>query len=205
MKRCVLLTALLLCCAVVAQAGTYTISLPSLAATYGDSNPNASNPPPLSRTCSINFGHTFASIQSVSISWSGQNYDGYSMDMFTYETYPRKGYFGAYLQDGSTTHKEAGGGGQGVYGSFSDTTSFAPYNGYISWDFLLDGTANLNMHYVRANLIIPELITISNCYGSLDSVSLTLEGTVVPEPSAIAGLLTGLVALGGFMRRRGTL
>lgn len=180
-----------------AQADTFELVLPATGS-YGASS---------SRNVSVDFGQTFTSIQSISIVWSGSVQGGWQSGTIELAPGPWPGYFDAYLKnDGGSRVLNVGTGGLGyttypVAESFGDTRAFQWYSGAPhSWDFLLDGTAAMDIGFSRAVFIGgagPGVFPT----GSLSSVKLVVDATV-PEPSCIVTLVTAILGCGLLRRRR---
>jgi hypothetical protein len=187
---------LLVLAAVSVGAGTFTATLlPAnglgMSLYAGGSMSSASLP--------FDFGFSFSSINSISLHWAADIYDGQGRaQIWVYDP------FGGHWEDVTWT----------VQGEINITTGSAQYTGVSmseygthydrlespsvqQWD-LMSGHSTVNVN-LYANSVGP-YTPPPHAYLSL--LSVTVDGTAVPEPSSIIALLGGLAGLLGMRRRR---
>jgi hypothetical protein len=144
----------------------------------------------------VDFGVRFSSIQSVSISWSGTVTTGYDDFLL-----PVRGYFESMfiVAPNSVMAYASSPRSPQSYsfptGSF-DTQTTLNAN---TWEFLLDGAADLRIAYAAEN---NDYTVGGTPWGNLSSASLTVTGTAVPEPASLLPMAVGLVSLAATVRRR---
>ena len=165
---------LLICMTAPGFAATYSVSLPCT----GYYSPGAS------QVVNVNFHQTFASISSVRIAWSG--------DIFSSMLDVGGGWMPLPGQFRSTLPSATAQTGYMDNQSFNLTTTF---QGGGSWAFLLDGQSTLTMYFDENQGDYPG-------HGDLATASLLLDGTLVPEPSALMCLGMGLAGCVPFLRRK---
>jgi hypothetical protein len=203
MKLRVVLIALVLCCsACAATAATYTISLPTLAGVYAYNDPNAS------RVASLDFGTSFSSIDCVTLVCSGRNQRGEFAngdwiwgsllgDLSVWEMIPLNPEGGPQPDPGRERFSSRFETVFSLEETFNDSYYF--YDA-CAFDNLLDGKCDIGLsYYLYTDPSQPFSIAP---YVELDSVSIVLQGAAVPEPSGIAGMLSGIAGFGFLIRRR---
>lgn len=195
-KICSIALLLVICCAGTLQAATFTVNLPCTGSYYAGEQ----------YSTIIDLGQSFTSIQSVSVAWSGKIWGGL-VPMPPYNSVPTNGRVIAAIWNDSNAISKQGTTpslGAATYpspASFDCTTALTPYLGNSSWDFLLDGKTRVTIDFSQI-LTIPENgMPIQPRY-QLDSASLIVDGTPVPEPSSIVALLLGIGGVIPIIRRR---
>jgi hypothetical protein len=201
MKRAVcacVIFSVLMVVATCAQAATYTYTLSGSAGTYG---------PGASRAFSVDFGHSFSSIQSMSIVWSGSvtpgYYQFYDLNTNSIRSGPWTGQFGAYITElGLIKHAATTDYGESTYPSsesFDVTSSFTAQG---SWAQLLDGKTTMGIEFDPIILGNPGPGTFDAPSGYLNGATLVLQATAVPEPTSALAILCGFGAAGSLLRRK---
>jgi len=186
--RCFCLVLLIVTCAfTTAHADTYSRQLTGWLGTYY-ANEYSEAP--------VDFGVHFSSIQSVSISWSGTVTTGYDDFLL-----PVRGCFqSSFMVAPNTIMANASSPWSSQSYSFPtvsfDTQSTLNAN---TWQFLLDGVADLRMSYVPEN---NGYTANDRPWGNLTSATLTVTGTVVPEPASLLPMAVGLISLATTLGRR---
>ena len=183
-----------------AFGGTYTMPL-TLTGTY----PEESG----ARSQTVDFGISFESIQSVSITWLGSIVGGTRGDggppPFPIITTPYDcGLLAWFTSDTGGIAQQAIGPvcGKDTYPSSESFSSTDAFTGSGSWSFLLDGRAQI---FIRMNMVIfldPQPRYRTYATGELSSATLILEGSPVPEPSGLVALLLGLTKATMLARKR---
>ena len=151
---------------------------------------------------SYNFdlGVTFSQISNVYIDWSGQITGGQSQWMSNPNLMTIDGtliaYLGAYPQLRAASVSR----GISTYPDpepFEVQTTFSILYGSNTWDNLLDGKEIISIDLNSSFKTIPEIKTIDYGRVVLNDATLTIEGTVVPEPASLL-----LIGIGGLSLRR---
>lgn len=176
-----------------ASADIYTLQLPWATGSYGNGG---------SRTQAIDFGRSFSQINSVTIHWTGSVTAGMAYPLWE-EPYVWTGEFMAGFP-GQSAYAGTKSLGEATY---PDPQSFDIYSGFwlftnYTWDFLLDGRADLNVEFLPAMQNWEGDGTDIPPSGQLSFASIQVDATPVPEPSGLLMLVPGLLALGGTILRR---
>ena len=184
MKRlvCCLVLLLTLCIGLAAHAEIYQVQLDDWLGVY-DAYNGFGEP--------VDFGQQFSSIQSLSISWRGRVQVGFD-DWGFYVN----GRFKAEVRDaGGSAVAYTPWIGDSLYPQpFNQTIALTPANG--SWNYLLDGKCNVWA------IFEPDYDEyVDTPLGELESATLTLDATPVPEPSGLLALACGIGGLGSLMVR----
>ena len=196
-RVCVVLL-LCLCIATAVQAGTYTLPV----ACGGSYVTNGST------EFNLNFGQSFSSIQSMTMTWSGQVVAGWYSDPVEGISGPWTGQFSArlYTEFPNISHSASTPLlGRDTYPDaeqFDLTSTFNGWGGPKPWDFLLDGQAYMRVYLIAA-------FHSGGGGGSLPTGTLdegayvTLEATPIPEPTGLLCLAMGaLPVAAGLLRHR---
>lgn len=189
LTACILLF-LAACSASAVQAGTYTFTIPE--------NPSSLD---------FDFGMQFSNIQGVSISWSGVVNTGWWEDpVWGGSVWP--GVWGVDLWKDYIGYTNM------VYSNnvmgweypatmpFEDTQQFSLARPSEGWSFLLDGKGRIMPTLFAFDQTgIPPSQGIVRPTGTLGAITLTIQGTAVPEPSSLSALI-GVIGLGAVALRR---
>lgn len=180
--RCLGSIVAVLACALPASGTTFTVPLPELVGAY---------PAGTSRYFSFDLGMALVSVQSVAIEWQGSILAGYgtapiSSDLIAVigQETPRASYWAISPRVGASTYPQPE--------PFSAQTHFLHLSGATGWNLLLDGQASGYVH-IDPLVSVPEVPPPIQPYGWLDSATLVIEATPVPEPGI--GLLTAFAGL----------
>jgi len=180
---CVFLTAS------AALGSTYTMPI-TLTGTYLEGG--------AARSQTIDFGVGLESIQAVSITWSGsvtggtKGYGG--PPPFPVTTTPYDCGLVAWFTSGTDgIVKQAIGpvAGADTYPSPESFSRTDTFTGSASWSFLLDGRAQISVQMDTVYFLDPPRYR-TYAQGNLNSATLVLEGSPVPEPSGLVALVLGL-------------
>ena len=166
----------------------------------GEYRPNTVGYPNVWST-SIDLGVSFSEISSVYVDWSGEltggvyRGDGGSSDpcevvdglfaAFLYEEEYYRFFSRAWQVGGESTYPEAE--------PFDVQSAFDE-----DWPELLDGQAKF--HLGIGSTASFDMLVVKHAQGVIESATLVVEGTVVPEPGGFALVVGG--AVGGWRRRR---
>ena len=203
MKYLVPVTVLLLLLVLTpTSADTFELSLPWATGQYEAGGP-------VSQV--FDFGRSFASINSLSMHWSGNVVAGLytRRDLQTgLETdHPYMAQFEAFTDDGGQNLRHLvatnvlGGTTYPSAEAFDTVGLFGEVLAH-DYDYLLDGTATLWFQFQPTYFPADASYIIrSNPVGQLDQVTLILDATPVPEPSGLLALATFAVTTAGMLIR----
>jgi len=190
-----------MCAFCTANADTYTLSVPC-AGQYGPT-----------RYFDINFGVQLISVQRLTMHWSGYVVPGWwTPGVEPGVPGPWPGQFLCALSrdtGGSSKWVYTDGLGATTYPNpefFGLASEFTPVAGDTSWGFLLDGCARMYVQFAPAYhpARLPPWPPWGRNYppvGYLDSATLVLQATPVPEPLGSTAL--AVCVCGYLLRRRG--
>ena len=136
----------------------------------------------------FDLGVEFTEISSIYIDWSGeitafQGMYGIYASQFVaslYESEPHNYFARAYMAGGTTTYPNSE--------PFDLQSQFTD-----DWTMLLDGQSNIKIWF--GDTIHPLGSVVSAGTGRLDSATLIIEGTIIPEPVTVSLLALGIVLL----------
>ncbi len=192
---CSLLFCLVACASSGAVAATYQLRVPCEGDyTSGDL-----------RRFLVDFGTSFAGIQSLTMVWEGEVTPGLWSDLLWGSEPDPGGFVAVFYRNGGTISDWAKQCQTPLYGyytfpypeHFVVATEFESLRGYDSWDFLLDGVAFMEVcmqHTYHIAITTNETTGSYAPTGTIYSANLILNATPVPEPATALPLLCAIGA-----------
>ena len=131
---------------------------------------------------------TFSEIQNIYIIWSGEITAGTctSRDGSDTSTWAVSAAFVATIAGSGAAQIEAGQSSHPAAESFSGPTAFSG----SPWSNLEDGEGKISIEFIWTLPLMWEPVTTPS--GSLDSATLSVEGTLIPEPSLLTLFIAAL-------------